>query len=46
MFRFGMIPKISKPTRVTRHIATAIGHVLSYAIIDNIEIKTATVKQI
>ena len=41
-----MIPTISKPTRVTRHTAAAIDHVLSHTIMDNIEIKTAVVKQI
>ena len=44
MFRFGMIPTINKPTRVTRHAATAIDHVFTNTIMDNIEIKTAIVK--
>ena len=44
MFRFGMIPTINKPTRVTRHTATAIDHVFTNTIMDNIEIKTAIVK--
>ena len=44
MFRFGMIPTINKPTRVTRHTATAIDHVFTNTIVDNIEIKTAIVK--
>ena len=36
MFRFGMIPTISKPTpRVTRHTATAIGHVFTNTIMNN-----------
>ena len=29
MFRFRMIPTINKPTRVTRHTATAIDHVFT-----------------
>ena len=44
MFRFGMIPTINKPTRVARHTATAIDHVYTNTIMDNIEIKTASVK--
>ena len=44
MFRFGMIPTINKPTRVTRCTATAIDHVFTNTIMDNIEIKTAIVK--
>ena len=39
-----MIPTINKATRLTRHGATAIDHVLTYTIMDNIEIKTAIVK--
>ena len=36
-----MIPMINKPTRVTRqHAATAIDHVFTDTIMDNIEIKT------
>ena len=44
MFRFRMILTINKPTRVTRHSATAIDHVFTYTIMDNIEIKTAIAK--
>ena len=45
MFRFGMIPTINKPTpRVTRHTATAIDHVFTNTIMDNIEVKNAIVK--
>ena len=44
MFRFGMIPTINKPTRVTRHTATAIDHVFTNTIMGNIEIKAAIVK--
>ena len=44
MFRFGMIPTINKPTRVTRHTATAIDHVFTNTIMGNIESKTAIVK--
>ena len=44
MFRFGVIPTISKPAGVTRHTATAIDHVFTNSIIDNIEINTVIVK--
>ena len=44
MFRFGMIPTINKPKRVTRHTATTIDHVFTNTIMGNIEIKTAIVK--
>ena len=44
MFRFGMIPTMNKPTRVTRHTATTIDHVFTNTIMDNIEIKTTIVK--
>ena len=44
MFRFGMIPTINNPARVTRHTATAIYHVFTNTIMSNIEIKTAIVK--
>ena len=44
MFRFGMIPTINKPARVTRHAATAIDHVFTNTIMGNIENKTAIVK--
>ena len=44
MFRFGMIPTINKPTRVTRYTATAIDHAFTNTIMDNIEINTAIVK--
>ena len=39
-----MIPTINKPTRVTRHTATAIDHVFTNTIMGNIEIKAAIVK--
>ena len=35
IFRFGMIPTINKPIRVTRHTATAIGHVFTNTIMNN-----------
>ena len=44
MFRFGKIPTINKPTRVTRHTTAATDHVFTNTIMDNIEIKTAIVK--
>ena len=44
MFRFGMIPAINRPTRVTKHTATAIDHVFTNTIMGNIEIKTVIVK--
>ena len=39
-----MIPTINKLTRFTRHTATAIDHVFTNTIVDNIGIKTAIVK--
>ena len=44
MFRFGMIPTINKPTRVTRHTATAIDHVFRNTIMGNTKSETAIVK--
>ena len=41
MLRFGMIPTINKPTRVTRHTATEIDRVFTNTITDNIKIRTA-----
>ena len=32
MFRFGMFPTISKPTRVTRKTASAINHIITNSI--------------
>ena len=34
MFRFGMIPTINKPTRVTRQTASAIDHIMTNSIMD------------
>ena len=34
MFRYGMIPTINKPTRVTANTATAIDHNITNVIID------------
>ena len=34
MFRYGMIPTINKPTRVTANTATAIGNIIANVIID------------
>ena len=39
-----MIPTINKPTRVTRHTATATDHVFTNTIMGSIEIKAAIVK--
>ena len=44
MFRFGTIPTINKPRRVTRRTATAVNHVFANAIMENREIKTTIVK--
>ena len=38
IFRFGIIPTVNKPTRVTRYTATAIDHVFTNATLDNIQI--------
>ena len=34
MFRYGMIPTINKPTRVTANTAAAIDHIMTNAITD------------
>ena len=39
IFRFGMIPMANKPARVTRHTATAIDHVFTNTIMDNIKLR-------
>ena len=39
-----MIPTIKKLTRIKRHTATAIDHVFTNTIMDNIEIKSAILK--
>ena len=39
-----MIPTINTPTRVTRHTATAFGHVFTNTSMGNIEITDAIVK--
>ena len=43
MFEFSMIPTINKPTRVTKHTATAIDNIITNCII-NSNIKSAIVK--
>ena len=43
MFCYGMIPTMSKPTRVTANTANAIDHVITYAII-NTDLKTGILK--
>ena len=42
-FRYGMIPTINKPTRVTTNTATAIGHVITNVTIDT-DFKTGILK--
>ena len=39
MFRFGMIPTTNKPTRITKHTATAIDHVFTNTTMDNIKLR-------
>ena len=43
MFRYGMVPVINKPTRVTKDTATCIDHMFTNSII-NTEIKSAILK--
>ena len=43
MFRYGMIPTINKPKRVTANTATAIDHIITNIIIDT-DIKTGILK--
>ena len=44
MFEFSMIPTINKPTRVTKHTATAIDNIITNCII-NSDFKSAIVKK-
>ena len=43
MFEFSMIPTINKPTRVTKHTATAIDNIITDCIL-NSDFKSALVK--
>ena len=43
MYEFSMIPTINKPTRVTKHTATAIGNMITNCILNN-DFKSAIVK--
>ena len=43
MFRYGMIPTINKPMRVTANTATAINHIITSVIIDT-DFKTGILK--
>ena len=43
MFEFSMIPTINKPTRVTKHTATAIDNIITNCII-NSDFKSAMAK--
>ena len=43
MFRYGMIPTINKPTRVTANTATVIDHIITNVIIDT-DFKTGILK--
>ena len=43
MFEFSMIPTINKPTRVTKHTATAIDKIITDCIL-NSDFKSALVK--
>ena len=43
MFEFSMIPTINKPTRVTKHTATAIDNIITDCIL-NSNFKSALVK--
>ena len=43
IFRHGLIPTITKPTRVTTNTATAIDHIITNSVI-NAEFKTGIIK--
>ena len=43
MFRYGMVPTINKPTRVTANTATIIYHIIANVIIDT-DFKTGILK--
>ena len=43
MFRYGMIPAINKPTRVTANTATVIDYIITNLIIDT-DFKTSILK--
>ena len=44
MFRYNMIPLTNKPTRVTRHSANAIDHILTNSVTGHNKFKSAIVK--
>ena len=43
MFRYGLIPTVHKPTRVTRNTATAIDHIITNSVI-NAEVKNGIIE--
>ena len=44
MFRYNMIPLTNKPTRVTRHSANAIDHIITNSVTGHNEFKSAIIK--
>ena len=44
MFRYNMIPLTNKPTRVTRHSANAIGHIITNSTTGHNDFKSAIIK--
>ena len=44
MFRYNMIPLTNKPTRVTKHSANAIDHIITNSVIGHNDFKSAIIK--
>ena len=44
MFQYDMIPTINKPTRVTRHTATAIDHIITNTVISGTQHRSGIIK--
>ena len=44
MFRYNMIPLTNKPTRVTRHSANAIDHIITNSVTGHNDFKSAIIK--
>ena len=44
MFRYNMIPLTNKPTRITKHSANAIDHIITNSVIGHNDFKSAIIK--
>ena len=44
MFRYNMIPLTNKPTRVTKHSANAIDHIITNSVLSHNNFKSAIIK--